>query len=245
MMKQLLVDAGNTRVKTALMDADGHLEPLFNVSYSELKNTSFPTDIENVWMGAVSNQERMTLLSEWLSQTSVKIREVHSEKTAFGVTNAYEQPETLGIDRWLAMIGAYSEQQRATLIIDAGTAITADWLNPDGSHLGGWIVPGVDLMQQAVIDRAPKVFRHHDGSWGKVNQLGLSTPDGLSNGCTNAMVGFIRQALAVTETELDWFDYRIIFSGGSTPLIPIELRRRGELRTELVLYGLARYAEQK
>ncbi|HET8816624.1 MAG TPA: type III pantothenate kinase [Pseudidiomarina sp.] len=245
MMKQLLVDAGNTRVKTALMDADGHLEPLFNVAYSELKDTGFPADIQQVWMGAVSNQERMSLLNDWLSQTSAKTSEIHSEKTAFGVTSAYEQPASLGIDRWLAMIGAYSEQQRPTLIIDAGTAITADWLTGEGTHLGGWIVPGVDLMQSAVIERAPKVFRHHESSWGKVNQLGLSTPDGLSNGCTNAMVGFIRQAIAVTETELDWFDYRIIFSGGSTPLIPIELRRRGEMRTELVLYGLARYAERK
>lgn len=245
MMKQLLVDAGTTRVKTALMDGDGHLEPLFNVAYTELQQTSFPADIQQVWMGAVSNQDRMKMLSDWLEQSNAKTTEISSEKTAFGVTNAYENPQSLGVDRWLAMIGAYSEQQRPTLIIDAGTAITADWLTSDGVHLGGWIVPGVDLMQSAVIERAPKVFRNHESSWGKVNQLGLSTPDGLSNGCTNAMVGFIRQAIAVTETELDWFDYRLIFSGGSTPLIPIELRRRGELRTELVLYGLARYADRK
>lgn len=245
MMKQLLVDAGNTRVKTAVMTSDGHVEPLFNVAYSELANTPFPEAVQQVWMGAVSNEVRMAKLGEWLSQSKAEAIEIHSEASAFGITNAYAVPQNLGVDRWLALVGAFSEQQRATLIIDAGTAITADWLTQSGEHLGGWIVPGVDLMQQAVIERTPKVFRGQDSTWGKVNQLGVSTPEGLSNGCTNAMVGFIRQAIAVTETELDWFDYRLIFSGGSTPLIPVDLRRRGELRSELVLHGLARYAEQK
>lgn len=245
MPKKLLIDAGNTRVKSALMDAEGHLEPLFNVSYTELAATPLNVAISAVWLAAVSGGERHQAITAWLAQhTEAAVQQVQSEAHAFQVTNAYAQPNHLGVDRWLAMIGAYNEQPKATLIIDAGTAITADWIDTDGQHLGGWIAPGIDLMQQAVISRAPRVFTDPQLSWGKANQLGCSTPEGLANGVVNGFIGLIRQAIHVTETELDWFDYRVLFSGGSTPLLPADIKRRGELRTELVLQGLSYYAAQ-
>lgn len=243
MQKKLLIDAGNTRIKSALLDAAGHLEPLFNVSYTELESVPLLAPVSAVWLAAVSGGERHQAVTRWLAQyADLTVHQLQAEARAFGVTNAYEQPTHLGVDRWLAMIGAYNEQPKATLIIDAGTAITADWIDAQGVHLGGWIAPGVDLMQQAVINRAPRVFSDPNLAWGKANQLGCTTPEGLANGVVNGFIGMIRQALHVTETELDWFDYRLLFSGGSTPLLPADLKRRGELRTELVLQGLSYYA---
>lgn len=246
MQKKLLIDAGNTRVKSALLDAAGHLEPLFNVSYTELESVPLLSPVSAVWLAAVSGGERHQAVTRWLAQyTDLAVHQLQAETRAFAVTNAYEQPTHLGVDRWLAMIGAYNEQPKATLIIDAGTAITADWIDAHGVHLGGWIAPGVDLMQQAVINRAPRVFSDPNLAWGKANQLGCTTPEGLANGVVNGFIGLIRQAVHVTETELDWFDYRLLFSGGSTPLLPADLKRRGELRTELVLQGLSYYAAAK
>lgn len=243
MQKKLLIDAGNTRVKSALLDAAGHLEPLFNVSYTELESVPLLAPVSAVWLAAVSGGERHQAVTRWLAQyADLAVHQLQAEARAFAVTNAYEQPTHLGVDRWLAMIGAYNEQPKATLIIDAGTAITADWIDAQGVHLGGWIAPGVDLMQQAVINRAPRVFSDPNLAWGKANQLGCTTPEGLANGVVNGFIGLIRQAVHVTETELDWFDYRLLFSGGSTPLLPADLKRRGELRTELVLQGLSYYA---
>ncbi|CAI8153221.1 MAG: Type III pantothenate kinase [Pseudidiomarina mangrovi] len=245
MLKKLLIDAGNTRVKSALLDAEGHVEPLFNVSYAELEGLPLNLPVSAVWLAVVSGGERHQAITRWLEQQpQLQLHQVHSEASAFGVRNAYAQPQHLGVDRWLAMIGAYNEQPKATLIIDAGTAITADWIDADGVHLGGWIAPGVDLMQQSVTSRAPRVFSDPNLAWGKANQLGCSTPEGLANGVVNGFVGLIRQAIHVTETELDWFDYRVLFSGGSTPLLPADIKRRGELRTELVLQGLSYYAAQ-
>lgn len=246
MLKKLLIDAGNTRVKSALLDAEGHLEPLFNVAYSDLEGLSLNASVSAVWLAVVSGGERHQAINAWLAQQAqLPVHQVQSEAAAFGITNAYSVPNHLGVDRWLAMIGAYNEQSKATLIIDAGTAITADWIDADGNHLGGWIAPGVELMQQAVTSRAPRVFSDPTLAWGKANQLGCSTPEGLANGVVNGFVGLIRQAIHVTETELDWFDYRVLFSGGSTPLLPADIKRRGELRTELVLQGLSYYAAQQ
>ncbi|MDX1705943.1 type III pantothenate kinase [Pseudidiomarina sp.] len=242
MNKKLLIDAGNTRVKTAVMDAEGHLEPLFNVAYHELSQTGLPAELTSVWLASVSNSQKRQQLLDWLQDANAEIHDIHSQANAFGVTNAYSTPGDLGVDRWLAIIGAFNEQPKPTLIIDAGTAITVDWVDGEGNHLGGWISPGVDLMQDSVVQRAPRVFSDPQSGWGKPNQLGRNTPDGLANGCVNAFAGLVRQALMVTETELDWFQFRLLFSGGSVPLLPPEIKRRGELRSELVLQGLAHYA---
>ncbi len=242
MTHKLLVDAGNTSVKTALMDTDGHLEPLFNVPYKELQHQQLNATIDVIWLASVGDSEANKTLENWLEQLNAPIKSVEAESNGFGVTNSYERPEELGVDRWLAMIGAYNEQPKATLIIDAGTAITVDWLDESGHHLGGWIVPGVDLMTAATVARAPKVFADADNAWGKAQQLGKSTPECLANGCANAFIGIVQQAFAVSETELDWFDFRVLYSGGSIPLLPNDVKRRGELRTELVLHGLAQYA---
>ncbi|WP_258806431.1 type III pantothenate kinase [Pseudidiomarina sp. CB1] len=238
---KLLIDAGNTRVKTALMDADGHIEPWFNLPYEDIVAQQLPTTVNVCWLSLVGGPQQHKLLEKWLGH-KLAVHQVESEAQAFGVRNAYAEPKTLGIDRWLAMLGAYNEQPKATVIIDAGTAITVDWVTADGRHLGGWIAPGVDLMQTAVTSRAPRVFTRQEQMWGRVNQLGTSTPDGLLDGCVNMFAGIVRQAIYVSEVELDWFDFRLLFSGGSTPLLPIELKRRGEHRSELVLQGLALYA---
>lgn len=244
MTYKLLLDAGNTGVKAALLASDKQLEPLFNVAYAELATQALPEQISSVWLASVSKAENLDMVRDWLTPLLAQavLNEVHSEAQAFGVRNAYQQPQTLGIDRWLAMLGAYNEVAKPTLIIDAGTAITVDWMTEQGQHLGGWIVPGVELMQQSVLARAPKVFKDDNLQWGRANELGGSTPTALTNGCTNAFVGLVKQALSVTETELDWFDYRILFLGGAMPLLPSEIKRRGELRTELILQGLALYA---
>lgn len=238
---KLLVDAGNTRVKAALMDAEGHIEPWFNLPYEEISTQLWPNTVSECWLSLVGGPQQHQLLERWFPK-DITVHQIHSEANAFGVRNAYETPATLGVDRWLAMLGAFNEQPKATVIIDAGTAITVDWVTAEGVHLGGWIAPGVDLMQHSVTSRAPRVFTRHDQMWGRANQIGVSTPDGLMDGCVNMFAGLVRQALHVTEVELDWFDYRLLFSGGSTPLLPLELKRRGEQRSELVLQGLALYA---
>lgn len=242
--KKLLIDAGNTRVKVAQMDADGHLEPLFNLPYDELGPMRLEASVDAVWLALVGGAPEQAMLQEWLQRECQRatLHTVASEADNFGVRNAYQEPTHLGVDRWLAMLGAYNEDRKPTLIVDAGTAITVDWIDGEGLHLGGWIAPGVDLMQRAVVERAPRVFTHGSTMWGRANKLGTSTPEGLMDGCVNMFAGVVRQALYVTETEFDWFDFRLLFSGGSTPLLPVELKRRGELRSELVLQGLALYA---
>ena len=62
-----------------------------------------------------------------------------------GVRNGYEDFERLGLDRWLAMLGGFRLARGACLVLDFGTAATADFIAADGDHLGGFICPGMPL----------------------------------------------------------------------------------------------------
>ncbi|MCP3690402.1 MAG: type III pantothenate kinase, partial [Gammaproteobacteria bacterium] len=60
------------------------------------------------------------------------------------VVNGYSSPESMGVDRWLALLGAADVEQHDAIVVDAGSAITVDLLRGDGQHLGGAILPGFD-----------------------------------------------------------------------------------------------------
>ena len=59
-------------------------------------------------------------------------------------------PHQLGVDRWLAMLACQQVAPGPCLVIDCGTATTFDQVNADGVHEGGYILPGLDLMQQSI-----------------------------------------------------------------------------------------------
>src|SRR5690554_8054537 len=92
MAYKLLIDAGNTRVKAALMDQEGHLEPWLNVSYAELNKHAIPEHVEGVWLALVSSEECSNAVNGWLSQANLKVYRVESQASAFGVTNSYDNP---------------------------------------------------------------------------------------------------------------------------------------------------------
>ena len=68
-----------------------------------------------------------------------------------GLRVAYPDPSRLGVDRWLAMLGALGLGNGGALIVDAGTAVTYDLLLPGGDHLGGLILPGIEMMRVALL----------------------------------------------------------------------------------------------
>jgi type III pantothenate kinase len=68
-----------------------------------------------------------------------------------GVRNYYADPTQLGSDRWASLIAAWRIQRQGCIVVSAGTAMTVDALSDTGEFLGGIIVPGLQLMQNALI----------------------------------------------------------------------------------------------
>jgi len=80
-----------------------------------------------------------------------------------GVRNGYQDFERLGLDRWLAMLGGFKLASGACLVLDFGTAATADFIAADGQHLGGFICPGMPLMRNQLRTHTRKI-RYDDAA---------------------------------------------------------------------------------
>jgi type III pantothenate kinase len=69
------------------------------------------------------------------------------------VTNGYADPGQLGADRWAALIGARQIHRGTVLVVNSGTATTVDVLSSSGFFRGGVILPGIELMKEALAAR--------------------------------------------------------------------------------------------
>lgn len=125
--------------------------------------------------------------------------------------NSYKTPQTLGVDRWLAMIAAFERvhanadaedndndktEGESFVVIDAGTAITIDVVDANGLHLGGHIVPGNQLMQQSLLGSTGGIAwsaSHDDEVLGSV--LGKNTKAAVSFGAQSMVTAYIKEVV--------------------------------------------------
>ena len=154
---------------------------------------------------------------------------------AAGVRIAYESPERFGVDRWLALIAAHAERRRATLILDAGSAATFDLLLADGRHLGGLILPGVEMMRTSLLmgTHIPRVeYEPTDVDWATDTTTAVAAG---SLGAIAALATRLHDRLAEAAGESP----RFILAGGDAERLRPYLDRPCETVPDLVLRGLA------
>jgi type III pantothenate kinase len=221
---KLLVDIGNTRSKAVLSD-NGKLTPVdYNLDLFE------QYEIERLTYASVRHDEAATSLEVKAKQIGATITEVKTASHAFGVKCAYEKYQTLGIDRWLAVLGAVSEfPNQNVIVVDAGTATTVDFVTADKVHEGGWIIPGLELMASSIAQKADKVFDdigtdYHYGA-------GKTTPEALKFGCLSAQLGVVRQAV-------DYFGQpaKLVIAGGTASLMLKPLADLNPLHDDLIVF---------
>lgn len=108
--------------------------------------------------------------------------------------NSYEQPERMGVDRWLAMLAARHRHSGRLCVVDAGSALTIDFVDSEGGHEGGFIIPGAALMRRALFQDTDRV--RFDASVEAELVPGCSTAEAVNNGLLLAQAGAVRLALA-------------------------------------------------
>ena len=118
---ELLLDIGNSRSKARLHDA-GQLTEM------QLENISAEqwSLITAVYCASVAADSRVLAIRDQVP-SFIPFIQIRSEAQAFDVTNSYQQPHLLGVDRWLALVAAAELYPNTELLIaDAGTALTID-----------------------------------------------------------------------------------------------------------------------
>lgn len=157
----LVIDQGNTICKLAFFEIGD--EPV-EVQFIPELSIAFLMEQMDLWKPQAcilsSVKELRTDVTDFLC-TQVDRFILLSQKTPLPIANAYKTPQTLGLDRIAAAVGAWSIQPgRPLLVIDMGTAITYDFVKADGTYLGGNIAPGLQMRLKALntfTDKLPLV----------------------------------------------------------------------------------------
>jgi type III pantothenate kinase len=245
----LLVDIGNARIKWAVQESGSWKtgEPLMRQQRA-FKDLARPAWKElgtpaRVIVSSVAGEDYRKSVHTWVKRRWKVIPEfLHAEAHQCGVSNAYSAPERLGSDRWANLLGVHAHYKGPAVVIDCGTAITIDAIAGDGTHLGGLIVPGMDLMTTALTGGAAGVqIQEKDRQ--EVSLLGRSTEAAVSGGVLYAAVSLIDRVSLDLKLELGNAASILLTGGDAIRILPL-LSSKPDYDPDLVLKGLAVFAEE-
>lgn len=240
---KILVDIGNSRLKWGVEEfnevnfcgavdyrQDDFIEPLVQ----SWKNLSRPKVLAISSVVEHHRAEQLIQIAQLL-WPDVDIVLPVASAFACNVTNAYAQPEQLGIDRWLNLLALRHLYPGQACVVDCGTAITVDFLDDLGQHLGGLISPGLTLMKKSLLHGTA------DLPFSEVVQCpGLAdhTDAAIYCGTLYAAVGLIELVLSRQPDQQN-----IILTGGDASIIARNLAVRTVVEPDFVLKGLALYCQ--
>lgn len=192
--------------------------------------------IERAYIASVGKKEPFLVLTECLRAQNVSdLRQVRACASQLGVKNCYANPQSLGIDRWLALIAARQLTNKNVIIVDAGTALTIDILAADGLHKGGLILPGLNMMRDSLL-----VNTNMDLQLNKAQadyELACDSQRAVLNGTLYSIVSSIDQILDVVDPKTSGDFVRVITGGDAEKLLPL-LKKHYHYKTNLTLMGL-------
>ena len=242
---KLLVDIGNTRTKhCSIKQSDsGLFSPIVIINNINFEEAYFAKHFINATMVIVANVATNLYtkkLAIWCKKNNIICIEVSSQRIKGRVRSGYEQPEQLGVDRWLTLVAAEKLfPKKNVLIIDAGTATTIDLLASSGQHLGGWILAGISTLFSSVLKETVKVKAEVVDD--KNLAFGNNTNSNVNNACWAATVGLIKQGIEQAEISVSQLD-EIIITGGNAKGLDTLLSQKVTLIDDLIFYGLNAYS---
>ena len=249
----LLLDLGNTRLKWAIADGSKlsaaasfryRLDTLEELQRSDYARLPAPNRVLLCSVGRRAMHEY--LHDDVCQRWQLKIEPVPAKARQLGVTSGYDQPETLGADRWVAMIAAHQHYSGALCVVDCGTAVTIDVLDANGQHLGGLIIPGLSTMRDALgkhtqglpqklPQKLPMEIR------GAVSLLASNTEDALASGAVHAVAAAVTRVMDCANPSVQ--PLTCILTGGDADAVGAGLGFKYVTAPQLVLQGLAMVAE--
>lgn len=251
-MTTLLIDAGNSRLKWAYF-SKGQRSPQQALGYGEhkpqdgalqhLQTLIAQTTIEKIVLVHVLGNAFTEALATLSAQLALPLTVVQSGLTRYGIELAYPNPAHFGADRWVGLLAARKLfGKQAAIIIDAGTAVTIDALQADGKHLGGVILPGLQLLSDALIRRTqaahmsatpfdqPKVFNDN-------------TLQGMGGGCLLGLVGALEGIGSRMQAQMAE-PAQVLLCGGDAALLSPYLSLAHQAYPDALMVGLQYVAEQ-
>lgn len=186
-----------------------------------------------------SDDETLSLVASLSSAFGVDVVCAKPARAVAGVSNGYEEYARLGLDRWLALVGGFELAKGACLVLDFGTAVTADFVASDGQHLGGFICPGMPLMRDQLRTHTRRIRYDNLSAEQALLQRapGRTTAEAVERGCLLMMRGFVLTQLELAR-EYWGQEFEVFLTGGDASLVR-DMVPNARLVQDLVFVGLA------
>lgn len=238
--RRLLIDAGNTSLKWAVVEAGLWRDQGRDryVDWSGLK-AQMKAGSE-CFVASVADPVRERQLAALLDQAGMRSTWLTAEPGFGEITNTYQNPGQLGVDRWMGLIGARHRTRAPVLVVSVGTAMTVDALLADGTFPGGVIVPGPALMRRSLEQGTARV----NGSGGTRRTFPQNTADGVESGIIAALCGAIEHQYGRL-AERARLAPQCLLTGGDAELLLPHLPFRADVVPMLVLEGMDCVAKER
>lgn len=237
MAQQLIVDIGNSSAKVAFFEGDTLIED-FRIGHEALcsmftRAASDSTIHAAIVSTVIPLEEAVEQAIKALPYPCLRM----SAQLRMPFTIAYKTPATLGPDRLAAAAGAWVQHPgHDLLVIDAGTAITYDFVSAEGTYLGGNISPGIGMRFKALnlfTGKLPLINKE-----GKRTDIGNTTEtairEGVLQGVDKEIESYIQEYTAKYPNLL------VFLTGGSTKFLDNRVKSRTFADSSLVIKGLNR-----
>ena len=251
----LLIDMGNTRIKW-VWAVDGRIDQETCGrggldAFRRFTQSHAGGSPGRVLLSSVAAKERTKAVMDVCnSQWAVTVSRLASRQQQAGIKNAYEQAESLGVDRWLAIVGAAHSYGKPVVIWDLGTATTLDAVDAAGQHLGGYIFPGPATMLEAlrsgtaltvpgdlsgVVEDSPSGQEHRISP-------GQTTVDCIIQGVRATQIGALNQFLRSISPQVE--NPTLVVTGGAAQELLSGLKFKHIHDPWLVFRGMLTVANQ-
>ncbi|MBV8145885.1 MAG: type III pantothenate kinase [Gammaproteobacteria bacterium] len=249
-MRILLVDAGNTRIKWAYLER-GRLGRGRAATHSSWSAATYDRQLfgrarpAHVWATSVAGPGVKHSLAGAARRAGAGVTFVSVPRHGGGVRVGYPEPWRLGVDRFVAAVGAHALFPGMPLcVVGVGTAMTIDLIGADGRHRGGAIIPGPSLMVETLFKGTHGIQRRAQGGTTQRGRglFARSTRDGVLQGGRYAAAALIDRAVDDGRALLGRRPLVVLTGGGGHVVRPL-VRSACVGVPDLVLRGLAVLAQ--
>jgi type III pantothenate kinase len=229
----LVIDIGNTRIKSALYAGNTlYAFKIFNSFDQLLADTEFIHKANQAIIGSVV--EGLDSFYESLHQKMPTI--IFKSSTKIPLINLYQSATTLGSDRLSAAIASYYlHPNNNVLTIDAGTCIKYNFTNSKNEYLGGAISPGISMRFKALQQFTSKL-QLVEPDWSYHNLIGTTTQNSILSGVLNGSVAEVDGI--INNYKLQYPEVLILLTGGDSEFLAKRLKNSIFAHQNLVLKGL-------
>lgn len=237
-MANLWLDLGNTRLKYWLIDDVGQV-----IQQDAKQHLQAPAELlmgltdrfanfapEFIGISSVLGEHNNVQVADTLSHLDVPFEFVQVDNQHKLMSSQYD-PNQLGVDRWLQMLGVV-DRGKWQCVIGCGTAVTIDLID-HANHLGGYIFPSIYLQREALFS-GTKQISISNGEFDSIHE-GLTTQDAVHRGILLSIVG------AINEITRRHDNYELIMTGGDASIISQHIQKPVHIREKLLLNGLMRF----